>query len=207
MTSQLPNRGPGKAPTSAGFGIHISERQKLSNESKKQNAPTTHMVVQFRDEFKDGDAAERKMILKGDLNSTTSKSESRHAAASSEISEKLSKYRETVKQQLDESKSPSLASSFLLPKVYPVNQPHGYESNRNMLGRSDVACQNDLNLRKLRLDGLSEYQKWSTDEVEPFLKELRKSIKAQRPTSIEDFCIEFCYARVAGKDPPETKED
>jgi hypothetical protein len=71
---------------------------------------------------------------------------------------------------LEDSKSPSLASSFVLPKVYPINQPHRYETNRNMLGRSDVACQHDLNLRKLRLDGLSEYQKWSSDEVEPFLK-------------------------------------
>ena len=78
------------------------------------------------------------------------------------------------------------------------------------------------------LNGLSEYQRWTSDEVEPFLKvffikipfsstvdnvtgspvlkELRKAIKAQKPSNLEDYCVEFCYARAAGRPIPEIPE-
>ena len=169
LANSLPNKSPGRPPALNGFGAHLSNSQTITK-VKASEVPTTHMLVQFKEVYKDVDALERKTMLNKSSDTVISKPIGK-VSLSSDIPAKVLKYRESLKSLGEDSKSPSsLASSFLLPKVYPLNQPTGFDSKRNMLGRSDVSCQNDLNLSKLRLDGLSEYQKWSSDEVEPFLK-------------------------------------
>ena len=63
--------------------------------------------------------------------------------------------------------SNNLMSSFILPKVYPNG-----EAVRNMLGKADVETQTDDNLEKIEFEGLSDYQQWTNQDVEPFLKVL-----------------------------------
>lgn len=170
MSNQLPNRVPGKAPVIAGFGVRLSDRQTIT-QIPIPDTPTTHMVVQFKGDFKDEESNERRKLLKGKgLEAFVAKPDERiHLARDSQ--ERISKFKEiATSHPKDGIKSPTLVSTFVLPKVYTVNQPQGYESVRNMLGRGDVECQSEYNLTKRQLDGLSEYQKWTNDEVEPFLK-------------------------------------
>lgn len=99
---------------------------------------------------------------------------------------------------------PSLKSSFIMPKQKALKKDTNV---RNMMGRSDVGCQVGLDLTRAQLDGLQEFQSWTTDSVEPFLKGLKKAIKANRPANISDYVISYCMALADGQEEPKTIDE
>lgn len=149
LSNSFPSKSPGRVPAVNGFGVRLSDTQSIARVPESLTTPSTHMHVQFRDEYVDEEAMERKRLLNksnsDNLASVLPNSDGRDNL-SIIITNKVSQYREKMKS-LDGAKAP-LTSSFKLPSVYAINQPPGLDITRNMLGRSDVACQTDFNLTK-----------------------------------------------------------
>lgn len=99
---------------------------------------------------------------------------------------------------------PSLSSSFALPKVQSL-KPEPVV--RNMMGRSDVACQAGPDLTRAQFDGLQEFQDWTVDKVEPFMKHLKKALKTQRPANLTDYVVAYCLALADGAPEPVTIDE
>eukprot|EP01039_Chlorochromonas_danica_P008850 gene8850-9759_t len=95
---------------------------------------------------------------------------------------------------------PPLLSSFYLSTQFAPDQdlhPEVYFDKEDKAEQTDVpVIRQDMNI--------AAYQTWSSKTVEPFFKELRKAVKAQRPASVEEYVIAFCLARLHGKAEPET---
>jgi hypothetical protein len=118
------------------------------------NAPTTYMVINFDEHFVDSVPSEMPPIMKVDEQKT------RHILA------KLKKNSpEKPAEKLP--KAPKLVNSYILPKKI---DPHA-EAQRLMFRRADVGTQTELNMNKIVFPGgLSGYQTWTSEVVEPFMK-------------------------------------
>jgi hypothetical protein len=150
LSNSFPNKSPGRAPTVNGFGVRLSDTQTIARAPETLTAtPSTHMHVQFKDEYVDEDAMERKRLLNksnSDALASIPPNIDPRDNLTNLITNKVSQYREKMRS-LEGAKTP-LTSSFKLPSVYAINQPSGLEITRNMIGRSDAACQTDFNLTK-----------------------------------------------------------
>jgi len=73
------------------------------------------------------------------------------------------------------------------------------------MGRVDKSEQVEWPLYKHDFPDLATYQKWSNTEVEPFLKQLRKCVLANRPVDINQYIIAYCEALRKGQEAPEAQ--
>eukprot|EP01040_Poterioochromonas_malhamensis_P020907 gene20907-25099_t len=85
------------------------------------------------------------------------------------------------------------------------------EFGENILfGKAEIGIQTDDRLERLEFPTLTQYQQWSNNVSEPFFKELRKAVKANRPANLEQYIIHYCYAMQKGEPapilPPSDKE-
>ena len=161
LSNSFPNKSPGRAPTVNGFGVRLSDTQSIAR-APESLTPSTHMHVQFRDEYVDEEAMERKRLLiksNSDTIASVLPNANGRDNLSIIITNKVTQYREKLKS-LDGAKAP-LTSSFKLPSVYAINQPAGLDLTRNMIGRSDVACQTDFNHIKGTYNLLSAFNWWN----------------------------------------------
>ena len=76
--------------------------------------------------------------------------------------------------------------------------------SRNQMNRADEMIQTEPpNLGKLEFDDLTQYQKWTKETIEPFLKDLRKAILANKPEDLTSYIKSYCWAVESGDPPPE----
>ncbi len=116
-----------------------------------QKRPPNHMVLSFPKEFVDYDEE------KGYVPRSAKQVDAHNKYIINGLKEKA----------IADAALPNLVASFTMPKVPPLKAD---PKARNMHGRRDMECQADQDLTKLELEGLQEFQNWSTDTVEPFLK-------------------------------------
>ena len=142
---------------SSQFPYHLSNvksKQQLytanKEASKYYETPTTYMVVNFDDRFVESIPSEKPSLLKVDEKKTKA------------IIEKLKRL--SPERQ---SRAPRLATSYLLPKKI---DPDAAAAERNMFRRADVGTQTDINMNKMVFEGMTGYQNWTSEVVEPFLK-------------------------------------
>jgi hypothetical protein len=154
------------------------------------DVPSTYMVVNFDDQFKESVPQEVPSILHLDKQ---------------QLCARMNKIR-GLSPDNDRKKLPVMSSSFLLPRVVDPGAPHG-GTERIMFRRRDVGTQTDLNMKRINFGkGLSGYQTWTSDTVEPFLKELRKQVKDKRPQDVPSYIIRYCQAMQKNEPPPDTIE-
>lgn len=116
--------------------------------------PTTYMVVNFDQPFQDTSLAIEHPELRkvnGDRMMAT-----------------VDKFNDNIPpDRLPSLKTiPKLQSSYKLP----VKNDPAIAVPRNMFNRHDQGSQTEMNLRRSQIEGLSNYQKWSSEVVEPFFK-------------------------------------
>jgi hypothetical protein len=150
--------------------------------------PTTYMVVNFDNQFVDSIQSEKPLFLKVDEQKTK------------EMLAKLKKNSPDKKDSKFPTKPPYLSSSYVLPKKVDPK----VEAERLMFRRADVGTQTDTNLDKIIFEGLSGYSSWTAEVVEPFLKDLRKEVKAKRPADLYAYIIRYCQAMQVGDAVPDT---
>mmetsp|Transcript_22153 Transcript_22153/g.48025 ORF Transcript_22153/g.48025 Transcript_22153/m.48025 type:complete len:193 (+) Transcript_22153:121-699(+) len=160
----------------------------VSSPNKKtfqhSDAPSTYMVVNFDQQFVAAAQSEIPTILHLDKQ---------------QMQSRMNKVRGMAPDD-DRKKLPLMSSSFLLPKV-------SGQAERVMFRRSDVGTQTDLNMKTIRFDHLNGYQKWNSEVVEPFLKDLRKHIKEKRPQDVPSYIIRYCQAMQKNEPAPVTLDE
>lgn len=144
------------------FPYHLTNAPNLSKLSKSSSLkkvdykydhlPTTYMVVNFDDDFAESVQSEMPPITKVDQRKTQA------------ILAKLKKNSPGKLEKLP--KAPNLVSSYILPKKFDPDA----EAKRLMFRRTDAGTQTELNMNKMVFEGLTGYQAWTSDVVEPFLK-------------------------------------
>lgn len=128
----------------------VSQRRKdLRNYS--DNTPTTYMVVNFDDRFVESIPSEMPSIVRVNEKRTQ------------EILDKM-RNNSPNKPGDKQLRIPKLASSYVLPRQIQS------ESDRNMFRRADATTQTEVNMNKLNFEGMTGYQNWTAEVVEPFLK-------------------------------------
>lgn len=120
-------------------------------------SPTTYMVVNFDEEFVESLPSEMPPIMH--VNDAKTKT----------IIEKIRKNSPERKDKLP--RAPGLNSSYLLPKYVDPD----VAAERLMFRRKDAGTQTDLNMNKCVFEGMTGYQHWTSEVVEPFLKVITKS--------------------------------
>jgi hypothetical protein len=145
-------------PPTSGGGFRLTTARKSNNNSRSSNkfgesrpgtapeTPSSYMVLNFRSQFIDESIIET-------LNKDVRIEEKRLRQLQQETGIRKTNF------------GPNLIKSFVLPR-----NPDAPVESRNMVGRADIATQSDSNLNKREFDGLSKYQAWSVNEVEPFFK-------------------------------------
>ena len=68
--------------------------------------------------------------------------------------------------------------------------------------RSDVGVSTEPVFVKLDLSDLADYQRWSKGDCEPFLKELRQALLANRPENIAEFVAAWATSICSNQPPP-----
>lgn len=68
--------------------------------------------------------------------------------------------------------------------------------------RDDAECQSQQDLLKLEFENIQDYQKWSKNDVDPLLRELRKSLLSNRPEDMGLYLEAYGRAMCQGKEPP-----
>jgi hypothetical protein len=96
-----------------------------------------------------------------------------------------------------------LYSSFLMKQQLPPEET----ATGSMYKRNDAETQTVVTIERLELAGVKEYQKWTNEVVEPFIKDLRKQLKNCRPVNLEDYIIAYCDAKKNGLPVPDTTLD
>lgn len=136
----------------AGFGKTPS--LKKLEKPRHLDTPTTYMVINFDEQFVESVKSEMPPIMKVDEKKTK------------QILAKLKKNSPDKPDKLP-PKAPKLVNSYILPKVVDPDA----EAERIMFRRHDVGTQTELNMNKIVFTGgLSGYQTWTSEVVEPFLK-------------------------------------
>ena len=146
------------------FPFHLTNPPKISQYKKsnslrklgqsKLDVPTTYMVINFDDEFVESVPSEMPPIMKVDEKKTK------------QILAKL-KQKSPDKPSINLPRAPKLVNSYILPKKIDADA----EALRLMFRRADIGTQTELNMNKLVFkQGLTEYQRWTADVVEPFMK-------------------------------------
>lgn len=69
---------------------------------------------------------------------------------------------------------------------------------------AEMDTQTDLPLIRQHFENLTEYQKWVDEEVEPFLKGLRKAVMRAKPAVLQSYVSAYCEAIAMQREPPET---
>jgi hypothetical protein len=144
------------------FPYHLTTAPSLSKLSKSSSlkridhkydaTPTTYMVINFDEDFAESVPSEMPPIIKVDERKTKA------------ILAKLKKNSPGKTEKLP--KAPNLVSSYVLPKKIDPDA----EAQRLMFRRCDASTQTELNMNKMVFEGLTGYQAWTSDVVEPFIK-------------------------------------
>jgi len=115
------------------------------------DAPTTYMVVNFDDRFVESVPSEMPSIVRVDEKRTR---------------DILDKIRNNSPNRASDKplRIPKLASTYVLPRQ--INS----ESDRLMFRRADASTQTEVNMNKINFEGMTGYQNWTAEVVEPFLK-------------------------------------
>ena len=115
------------------------------------DAPTTYMVVNFDDRFVESVPSEMPSIVRVDEKRTR---------------DILDKIRNNSPNRANQKpvRIPKLASTYVLPRQ--INS----ESDRLMFRRADASTQTETNMNKINFEGMTGYQNWTAEVVEPFLK-------------------------------------
>jgi hypothetical protein len=130
-----------------------SSLKKLDN-TKHADCPTTYMVINFDEHFVDSVPSEMPPIMRVDEKKTK---------------QILAKLKKGSPEKPEQSllKAPKLVNSYVLPKKVDPDA----EAQRLMFRRRDTGTQTELNMNKLVFsNGLTGYQSWTSEVVEPFLK-------------------------------------
>lgn len=90
----------------------------------------------------------------------------------------------------------------------PVALLNSFSSHSCFLGidnRKTVGVQTEPSpVVKQEFVDLKDFRKWGSNEVDPFVKELRKVLMTQKPSSIERYVMAYCSARLMGEPAPDT---
>eukprot|EP01038_Epipyxis_sp_PR26KG_P011046 gene11046-14831_t len=175
-------------PYTSGYNINNIKDKNFTNQSDSfgSSTPTSYMVVSFPD---------------SDIALDNRFDEKANEFPRLKVAEEKKREVQIKSKNKPPMPTNSLSSSFSLPKAIPNR-----EETRNMIGRADQDIQTNMpNMSRLKIGGL-EYASWSSDVVDPFLKDLKKAIKNNRPADINAFCIQYCQALAEGKPPPDTVE-
>lgn len=187
----------------------FNTKKKILEANANFKPATTHMILNYKNKFiKDDDEempqSEDEDSLQG--GSTKGKTLNPYNAVV------LSKGRddEVIGKIMGDMKDHTqLQSTFVLPQA--KNRVHfpgaaGAKldkiENRIFVGKINVETQTENSLIKQEFVGLSGYQEWSRQTVEPFLKALRIAIKENRPENIPDYVSAYCAALEGGKPKP-----
>lgn len=98
-----------------------------------------------------------------------------------------------------------LRSSFVLKKKRHHTDDK-IDISALLYNKNDAGTQTEVKLERQNFATLSDYQNWSNDVAEPFFRELRKAVKANRPKDLEEYCIEYCRRHQQGLPPPILQE-
>jgi hypothetical protein len=98
-----------------------------------------------------------------------------------------------------------LRSSFILKKKRHHTDDQ-IDISSLLYNKNDAGTQTEVFLERKNFPTLSDYQNWSNDVAEPFFKELRKAVKANRPKDLEEYCIQYCRRLQEGLPPPILEE-
>lgn len=149
------------------YSLHVTNGPNGSNNVQRNNqlkvykqnpifhgTPTTYMVVNFDQPFQDTSLAIEHPELR--------------KVNSDRMMTTVGKFNDSIPpDRLPSLKTiPKLQSSYKLP----VKNDPAIAVQRNMFNRQDQSSQTEMNLRRSQIEGLSNYQKWTSDVVEPFFK-------------------------------------
>ena len=106
--------------------------------------------------------------------------------------------------QLGQPSIPGLVSSFdaALDAKKREEQEIKARLRKNIGDSEDVGCSTMDTCEKIEFDTLKEYQQWTEDTVDVFMKELRKQILIAKPDSLTDYTIQFCVREAMGQPHP-----
>jgi hypothetical protein len=189
----------------------FSTKKKILEATANSKPATTHMILNYKNKFIDADDIRRS----DDGDSDGDVREAKGKILNPYNAVVLSKRRDSEvvgKIMGDMTEQQQLQSTFVLPKAKNrIHFPSEATSakldkleNRIFVGKIDMQTQTDGDLIKRNFVGLTGYQEWSRSHVEPFLKELRNAIKANRPENIPSYISAYCAAYEGGMPQPVT---
>lgn len=150
-SNQFPYHVSAASPNMSRNASLAASTQKRKDLRNYLDTPTTYMVVNFDERFVD--SVQNSALPAMKVNEQRTK-------------ELLGKIRGNSPEKPDKllSRAPRLASSYVLPRK--INS----EADRIMFRRADAATQTETNMNKLNFVGMTGYQSWTAEVVEPYLK-------------------------------------
>lgn len=107
--------------------------------------------------------------------------------------ESLVKIRRTLRES---------SSSEQLDYIEPISNSFSTFHTTSAATQSDGS----VPILKKRFNDLKETRNWTTEEVDPFLKNLRAAIITNKPEDIQEYCALYCVHLFHKKPPPQTIE-
>jgi len=161
--------------------------------SKTKNGPSTKLVVDV-ERVRSPTALERRVVLE---NAMKAESPFPYPAFNPSESQAVSKFSKPDKK-LGAQKNTligGLAGSLLTNR--------SIEALAKVVSRRDDAeCQCKQDLLKMEFENIQDYQKWSKNEVDPLLRELRKCLLSNRPEDLGLYLEAYGRAICEGREPP-----
>lgn len=198
LKQQLP---PAHTPTTSGgfLSRYPTNPSKLKNLreplsiSNTKNGPSTTLVVSM-ERVRSPTAMERRIALENSM-----KAESSYPYPAFNPSES-----QTVKKSLNSSNKISPQKNSLVGGISgALLTNRSLEALRRVVvKRDDAECQSEQVLLKMEFDNVQDYQKWTKNDVDILLKDLRKSILANRPEDMGLFLEAYGRSMCQGKEPP-----
>ena len=150
-SNQFPYHVTAASPSMSKNASVTASVQKRKDLRNYLDTPTNYMVVNFDERFVGS--------VQSDFLPTVKVDEQR-------TKELLGKIRGNSPEKPDKllGRAPRLASSYLLPRK--INS----EADRIMFRRADAATQTEMNMNKMNFVGMTGYQSWTAEVVEPYLK-------------------------------------
>jgi hypothetical protein len=221
----FPLRLDARRPTTSGYFVAnhrqkiTQSRQKVSPIIKEANkmtsmlqtqSPSTYLVVDYHPQ------KQASFSASGTLNNqitslpnspnpqspTRTSTGNRNGTASSSLLTRPTssgeELRSSAKQRAAGSRvrhgAQPLRSSFILRQKLDLEA----DVSKQLYNKEDQVVQTEYNLNRLDFKGLNGYQKWTNEVAEPFIKDLRKALKTNRPENIEDYIISYCEEKKKG---------
>mmetsp|Transcript_16416 Transcript_16416/g.17762 ORF Transcript_16416/g.17762 Transcript_16416/m.17762 type:complete len:239 (-) Transcript_16416:42-758(-) len=204
----FPVRLDRRIPTPAGYSTErhrrsrspqprLSSSRRVRSASHKSQTPPTYMIVDYNEESR--------RLLPSHFNKSNNSpgSPTSHRVFTNDTTDgSLRALTPKLKRMPSKPKflPQALKTSFVLKQKVAVEP----DISTQLFNRNDVETQTIVNLQRLDLQGVRDYQTWQNEVTEPFLKELRKAIKTNKPACLEDYIIAYCEAKKSGQTPPET---